>query len=230
MCSLSAARRCSLAFAALFVFSLCGCCSAVSTQRVVVACTNNTGSAIPKFCVATPNLLWGGGRPDKDDAGWLMQQGIRTMINLEMLHDDRSALSHATVPPDRRYVVGYFRVHDWEPLPMIAPSLEDDRVARFLAIVSQQPAPVFVHCRCGMKRTAVMIAAYRVVIENVSAEKAIAEMWRYGGAWSKPDSNYIRAMSRRRDEMRRRIAEWTPRLKRDAQVVCADGRCSVSDH
>jgi len=230
MCSLSAARRCLLAFAALFAFSLCGCCAAVSTQRVATSCTTNPGAAIPKFCIATPNLLWGGGRPNKDDAGWLIEHGIRTIINLEIVHDDRSALSQATVPPDKHYEVDYFRVRDWEPMPMIAPSIEDDRVAEFLAVVSQAPTPILAHCRCGMKRTAVMIAAYRVVVEGVSADKAIAEMWRYGGAWSKPDSKYIRAMSGRRDEMRRRIAEWVPKLKRDALVVCADGRCSVSDH
>ena len=228
MRSLSVTRKCALASLLLALLSLGGCCSAVSRQRVAVACSSDTGARIPKFCVATPDKLWAGGRPDKNDVGWLLQQGIRTIVNLELLHDDKSALAHATVADSKNYKAGYFRVRDWEPLPMIAPSLEDDRVARLLAIVTEAPAPVFVHCRCGMKRTALMVAAYRVLIEGVSAESAIHELSRYGGAWSAPDSKYILTLSRRGDEMRRRVAEWVPKVKSDAQVVCADGRCSVA--
>lgn len=227
MQSLRVARNISALLALVW---LSGCCSAVSTQRVAVACANNAGSSIPKFCIATPNVLWGGGRPDKDDDGWLIQQGIRTIVNLELIHDDKAALAQATVADSRTYTVDYFRVRDWEPLPMIAPSLADDRVALFLAIMSQEPAPVFAHCRCGMKRTAVMIAAYRVIVEGVTGEKAIAEMSRYGGAWSGPDTRYILSLSGRRDEMRQRVAQWIPKLKRDARVVCAGGKCTVSDH
>lgn len=223
-------RKCGLACALLFAFSLCGCCSAVSRERVAVACAGSPGTLIPKFCIATPDVLWAGGRPDKNDAGWLIQQGIRTVVDLEIFHDDKSAFAHATVADSKTYNVRYFHVLDWEPLPMIAPSVEDDRVAKVLAITSKEPPPVFIHCRCGMKRTAVMVAAHRVVIEGVSAEDAIHEMSRYGlrGAWSGPDTRYILALSKRREEMRRRIAEWVPKLKPDAEVTCTDGRCSVS--
>jgi protein tyrosine phosphatase (PTP) superfamily phosphohydrolase (DUF442 family) len=230
MRSFSVARKWSLTSALLLSFAMCSCCSTVSTQRVAGACTDNNGPVIAKFCVVTPNVLWCGARPDKEDAGWLIQQGIRTIVNLELIHDDRSALSHATVEGARNYEVGYFRVRDWEPLPMLAPSVADDHVAHFLAIVSQQPAPVFVHCRCGMKRTAVMVAAYRVIIEGVSAESAMDQMWRYRGPWSKADANYIRSLSKRRDEMRQKVVEWIPKVKMDARVVCAEGTCAVSDH
>ncbi|HEX7136521.1 MAG TPA: hypothetical protein VF219_01670 [Vicinamibacterales bacterium] len=213
--------------ALLALFWLSGCCSAVSRQRDVVSCSDNPSSLIPKFCIATPNALWAGGRPNKDDDVWLMQHGIRTIVNLEMVHDDRSALAHATIPPGETYTLDYFRVHDWEPLPMIAPSIEDDRIAHVLAIVSQAPAPVFAHCRCGMKRASVMVAAYRVIIEGVPGEKAIAEMSRYGGAWSGPDTRYILSLAKRQDAIRRRVAEWVPKLKRDALIVCSDGRCEV---
>jgi len=197
---------------------------------MAIACADSPGSLIPKFCIATPNVLWAGGRPDKNDAGWLIQQGIRTVVDLEIFHDDRSAFVHAAVADSKTYNVRYFHVLDWEPLPMIAPSVEDDRVAKVLAITSTEPAPVLIHCRCGMKRTAVMVAAHRVVVEGVSAESAIHEMSRYGGAWSGPDTRYILGLSKRRDEMRRRIAEWMPKLKPDAEIACTDGRCSVSDH
>lgn len=150
-------------------------------------------------------------------------------MNLELILDDKTAFAHATVDANN-YEVGYFRIHDWEPLTMLAPSVEDDHVAHFLAIVSRQPKPVYVHCRCGTKRTAVMVAAYRVLIEGVSDEEAIAEMRGYRqGPWFKVDAKYIRALSKRREEIRHKVMEWIPKLKKDAQVVCANGVCAVSD-
>ncbi len=223
-------RMGGLALALLVALTLSGCCSGVSRERVAVSCAGSPGPLIPKFCIATPNVLWAGTRPDKNDITWLLQQGIRTMVNLEIFHDDKSALARATAGGSGTRELRYFHVLDWEPLPMIAPSIEDDRVAKVLAIITTQPAPVFIHCRCGMKRSDVMVAAHRVVIEGVSAEDAVRDLTRYGGAWSGPDTRYILALSRHREEMRRRIAEWARKLKPDALVTCTGGRCSVSDH
>jgi tyrosine-protein phosphatase SIW14 len=225
----SFARKCSLTFTLLFVFSMCSCCATVSTRSIAGPCSNNLGSAIQNFCVVTPNVLWRGARPNKDGAAWLIQQGVRTIVNLELILDDKPAFGHATVADANNYEVGYFRIHDWEPLTILAPSVEDDHVAHFLAIVSQQPKPVYVHCRRGTKRTTVMIAAYRVLIEGVSDEEAIDEMRRYSGPWFKADAKYIRALSKRREEIRHKVMEWIPKLKKDAQVVCANGVCAVSD-
>ena len=149
MRSFSFARRCSLTVTLLFVFSMCSCAS-VSKQGVAGACSKNLGSAIKNFCVVTPNVLWRGGRPDKDGAAWLIQQGVRTIVNIELILDDKSAFGNPTVENANNYEVGYFRVHDWEPLRIFAPSVVDDHVAHFLAIVSQQPKPVYVHCRYGI--------------------------------------------------------------------------------
>jgi tyrosine-protein phosphatase SIW14 len=226
----SFARKCSLTFTLLLVFSMCSCCATVSTQSIAGPCSNNLGSAIQNFCVVTPNVLWRGARPDKDGAAWLIQQGVRTIVNLELILDDKPVFGHVIVADANNYEVGYFRIHDWEPLTILAPSIVDDHGAHFLAIVSQQPKPVYVHCRCGTKRTAVMVAAYRVLIEGVSDEEAIDEMRRYPGPWFKADAKYIRALSKRREEIRHKVMEWIPKVKKDAQVVCANGICAVSDH
>ncbi len=229
MRSFSFARRCSLTFTLLFVFSMYSCASA-STQSVAGACTDNLGSTIQNFCVVTPNVLWRGARPDKDGAAWLIQHGVRTIVNLELILDDKPAFGQATVAVANTYEVGYFRIHDWEPLPILAPSVVDNHVAHFLAIVSQQPKPVYVHCRSGMNRTGVMVAAYRVLIEGVGDEEAIEEMRRYQGQWFEADAKYIRGLlPERREEIRRKVMEWIPKLKKDAQVVCANGTCAVSD-
>ena len=95
-------------------------------------------------------------------------------------------LVNATIEDANNYEVGYFRIHDWEPLLILAPSIADDHVAHFLAIVSQQPKPVYVHCRYGENRTGVMVAAYRVIIEGVNNEEAIEEMSRIRRGGLKP--------------------------------------------
>ena len=230
MRSFSFARRCPLTFTLLIVFSMCSCASA-SMQGIAGTCPNNLGSAIKNFCAVTPNVLWRGARPDKDGAAWLIQRGVRTIVNLELILDDKRAFGDATVEDANNYEVGYFRVHDWEPLRILAPSIVDDHVAHFLAIVSQQPKPVYVHCRYGENRTGIMVAAYRVLVEDVRSEEAIEEMSRYKGLWLKADEIYIRGLlPQRREEIRRKIMEWIPKLKMDAQVFCANGTCAVSDH
>jgi hypothetical protein len=76
-----------------------------------------------------------------------------------------------------------------------------------------------------------MVAAYRVLIEGVSDEEAIEEMRPYQGLWFKADEKYIRGLlPKRREEIRRKVMEWIPKLKMDAQVVCTNGACAVSDH
>jgi Dual specificity phosphatase, catalytic domain len=227
MLSFKCARKGVLIFTILVSLSLWGCCASVSEPPIAGACSNRLDSSILNFCVVTPNILWRGARPDKDGAAWLIQNGVRTFVNLELILDDKMALLDATVSDSNSYEVGYVRLPDWEALTLLAPSVADDHVAHFLAIVSQEPKPIYVHCRCGTKRTSVMVAAYRVLVENVSEEDAIDEMRRYRGPWSNIDTAYIRALFKRRDSMRQRVLEWIPRVGKHARVICAHGACTV---
>jgi protein tyrosine/serine phosphatase len=202
----------------------------MSTQSVPGACPNNPDSPIQNFCVVTPNVLWRGGRLDNEErATWLIQKGVRTIVNLEILLDDLPAFRQANVRNAINYEVGYFRIPDWEPNPILAPSLLDNHVAHFFAVVSAQPKPIYVHCRSGQNRTGVMVAAYRVIVEGVSADEAIEEMRRYQGIFFEADSGYIRGLSpERRAEIRRKVTEWIPKLERDSQIICENGKCDVS--
>lgn len=233
MRSLGIIRRTGRIFTLSFVL-LIGACASMSTQSVPGACPNKADSPIRNFCVVTPkspNLLWRGARPgNRENTTWLIQQEVRTIVNLELILDDLPVFTQAHVGHAAKHEIGYFRIREWEPTPILFPSVEDDHVAHFLAIVRQQPKPIYVHCRDGQNRTGLMVAAYRVIEEGASEEEAISEMERYQGFWFKADASYIRGLSpERREDIRRRIMEWLPKLKMDAQIVCEKGTCAVSD-
>ena len=214
---------------AVFLFALLTGFPSTSMPAAPAACANDLGSPIPNFCVVTANVLWRGAKPAQDGAAWLIQRGVRTIVNLELLHDDRRVFAEARPVNGGRHEAGYFRIADWEPNAVLAPALLDDHVAHFLAVVDNQPKPVYVHCRSGQNRTGVMVAAYRVIVEGASADSAIEEMGRYQGIWFKADSAYIRSLSpERREKIRRKAAAWVPKLERDSRIVCENGKCEVS--
>lgn len=222
-------RGSRVTFILSFVLLIYGCAS-MATQSVQGACPGDSNSSIENFCVVTPNVLWRGGALDtRERATWLIQQGVRTIVNLEILHDDLPAIGQVSAGNGTPLEVGYFRIPDWEPNPILAPSLLDKHVAHFLAVVGTQPKPVYVHCRSGKNRTGVMVAAYRVIVEGIGAEEAIDEMGRYRGLWFEADAGYIRSLSpEHREEIRRNVMEWMPELKVDAQIVCGKGACAAS--
>src|SRR6266853_5255070 len=227
MAPIGSGRARNPAFSFLFALLTCGFPSS-SMPNAPVGCSIHLASPILNFCVVTPNVLWRGAKPAQDGAAWLMQRGVRTIVNLELLHDDRRAFGEAR-PASGRYEAGYFRIFDWEPNAVLAPAVLDDHVAHFLAVVDKQPKPVYVHCRSGQNRTGVMVAAYRVIVEGLSRDAAIAEMRRYQGIWFKADSAYIRSLSsEHRDQIRRKAAAWMPKLKRDSRIICENGKCKVS--
>src|SRR3989440_12998530 len=88
---------------AAFLFVLLAGFPSSSMPAAPSACTNDLGSPIPNFCVVTPNVLWRGAKPAQDGAAWLIQHGVRTIVNLELLHDDRRAVSEARPPSAGRY-------------------------------------------------------------------------------------------------------------------------------
>jgi protein-tyrosine phosphatase len=193
------------------------------------ACASSLDSPIRNFCVVTSQVLWRGERPNKTDATWLVEHRVGTIVNLQEIQNDHDAFDAAAATPDLTLSIDYFHLPDFEPLHMINWSFLDTHVARFLAIVSEAPRPVYVHCMDGIDRTGVLIAAYRVLIEGSSREDAIAEMARFRSPWLRVDAKYVRSLQGdRRAEIMRKMAEWKSKLKTSARIVCMRGKCTYS--
>lgn len=204
-------------------------CVYFSKHTVEGACANSLDSPIRNFCVVTPRELWRGERPNVTDAAWLLQHHVGTVVNLEVFLNDHAAFQQAAVGSDFTWSVEYFHLPDWEPVHMVNWSLLDEHVAQFLAIISDAPKPVYVHCLDGIDRTNTLTAAYRVLIEGVSREDAIAEMTRFRSPWLRFDAKYVRSLEgKRREEILRKAAEWKSKLAASARIECVRGKCSYS--
>ena len=113
----------------------------------------------------TPTL-WRSSLPDAQGFAAADALGIRTIVNLRPTADTPVTPTHATL--------AHIPVWTWH--------VTDDEIFDFLRIASD-PAqqPVLVHCQHGADRTGVMIAAYRVVVQDWNKDDAIREM--QGGAF-----------------------------------------------
>ena len=91
---------------------------------------------------------------------------VKTVVSLREFHD-----KDGEVLDEKSSSVHYERVR-FNPA---RPETED--VVRFLRIVTNPSrTPVLVHCEHGADRTGMMVAMYRIVVQNWSKDDALAEM------------------------------------------------------
>ena len=202
---------------------LVGCATASPTSEL--SCNNPLDAKVANSCVVSEQTLWRGARPNPEAAAALVALGVKTVVSLELLQDDRNAFETAAISGRDAREIQYFQLRDWEPLVLLAPGTVDDHVAHFLAIARTQPKPIYVHCRSGQNRTGIMVAAYQV-FNGADIEATISEMEKYGGFWSKSDADYLRTLTpQRRAAIEQRVAAWMPKVQRSASIRCAGGRC-----
>jgi protein tyrosine phosphatase (PTP) superfamily phosphohydrolase (DUF442 family) len=108
--------------------------------------------------------LYCGAQPSAEGMRSLRGMGIRTVVNLRVLHSDGDDPGGA---PGLEFV--HIRVNPLDP--------DRDEVVKFLRVVGDpNRAPVYVHCQRGIDRTGLMCAVYRVAICGWTKAEALAEM------------------------------------------------------
>jgi tyrosine-protein phosphatase SIW14 len=112
--------------------------------------------------------LYRGGQPSKTGFHMLAKMGVNIVVDLRGNREsERKIVTHLGM----QYVAMPWRC-----------SFPKDKVfAEFLRLLRNNPGKkIFVHCRLGDDRTAMMIASYRMADEGWSAERAEKEMEKFG--------------------------------------------------
>jgi atypical dual specificity phosphatase len=121
------------------------------------------------FSWVTEGKLAGSGLPvNKDEFEWLVDKGIKSVVSVREVPLPSKWLDHSKID----YL--HLKVEDYG-----APSIEimNDAV-NYIDEKIRSGKPVLVHCAAGKGRTGVMLAAYLIKKENLTAEDAIAKIRR----------------------------------------------------
>ena len=129
--------------------------------------TKSMRKSLPNFGEAT-TTLYRSGQPSKGGFRILAEMGVNIVVDLRGSRDsERKIVTHLGM----QYVA-----LSWQcSFP------KDKTFAQFLPLLRKNRGKkIFVHCRLGDDRTAMMIASYRIAEEGWSAEKAEKEMEKFG--------------------------------------------------
>ena len=220
--------------------TVAGGCATAPPQTVSTLCggeeqvlrrSSGAQVRVANACVVGPDrtaaTLWRGAKPDVAGAADLVALGVRTVVNLELMHDDLRVFQNVAIANTASAEIRYFRVRDWEPLALFAPRITDEHVAHFLAITRTQLGPIFVHCRSGQNRTGVMVGAYQIVNGSDPA-RTIKAMKDFGGFWSAADSAYLESLAgERAGRLEPMIRAWEQKLRPEALIRCSADGCAA---
>lgn len=126
---------------------------------------------VPNLVEITPKL-YRGGQPTEAGFEELARMGIGVVVDGRELHWGEGKKVNR---------LGMQYVH----LPWYCLFPKDKTFAQFLALIRDNPhKKIFVHCRLGDDRVAMMVAAYRMAVERWTAEEAMREMQSTGFTFS----------------------------------------------
>ncbi|MHC4247536.1 MAG: dual specificity protein phosphatase family protein [Planctomycetota bacterium] len=149
------------------------------TPASAAAPGRNPKWAVPVEKPGLPNLhkvsdaLYRGAQPEGKGFAELKALGVKTVVNLRLLHSDRDEMKEAGLKAGEDFKYVHIRMEAWDA--------DKDELVEFLEVLAD-PAnrPVFVHCKHGADRTGTAVATYRIVCQGWTKEDAIDEM-RNGG-------------------------------------------------
>lgn len=125
-------------------------------------------TGVPNFGEVTP-FLYRGAQPSKEGFLNLAGMGIDLVIDARLSH--KRSEKEVVTAAGMQYI----------SIPWHCMFPKDKAIAQFLAVLRENPnKKIFVHCRLGDDRTGMMIAAYRMAVDNWTAEEAWTEMMQFG--------------------------------------------------
>ena len=131
--------------------------------------------------------LYRGAQPRNGSLNQLHELGITTIVDLRA---EDSGLREREKKEAQSLGIRFISI----PLGGFAPPAKD-QIATFLSLFAgQSPGVVFIHCRLGEDRTGVFVAAYRIAVDNWTADEAMTEMHFFGfnRLWHPAMVSYIR--------------------------------------
>ena len=208
--------------------SLLSGCVYISRHTLPGACANDLGSPIRNFCVVTPGVLWRAEAPSRPDAQWLVDHGVGTVISLGLDVRHSFEKAHPRSGPMRSVV--YYRIANFSALQVLTHRHLDEHVAQVLGIIEKAPKPVLISCRAGVDRTGMIAAAYRVLVQGMSTQRAIAEMDGFHSPWGPLNGRYVRSLTGARKRMILSDARKWQSLPPNGRFECRVGECRFVAH
>lgn len=118
------------------------------------------------------NVLYRSGQPSGQQWNFLWRHNIETVVDLCSKDENPSAFAEEV----RECSAAGARFVN---IPMQDDDITDEQLQLFL-LVTRESSTTLVHCAQGRNRTGIMVAAYRVIVENWPADRAIREMKKHG--------------------------------------------------
>ncbi len=147
-------------------------------------------NGVPNFGHVTPTL-YRGGQPTADSFQELQKLGIEIVVNFRNEPKKIEAERRAVEALGLRYV----------SIPWSSWHTPDTKqVTEFLELLRANPdKKIFVHCHHGADRTGVMVAVFRMAIENWTVAQALAEMgeFHFHRFWYPHLKSYVEDFPRR---------------------------------
>lgn len=155
-----------------------------------------------RFRVVSPGKVYRSGQMTADGfADAVRRHGIRTIINLQDEYPDPDVQtvvwSSETVKETelcRQLGVRYLYLPPKLIPRRLVPEHRPETIEQFLAIMDDpETYPVLLHCKAGLHRTGVLVAAYRMEYEGRTRQQALQELRDNGfGLWaSTPANDYV---------------------------------------
>jgi protein tyrosine phosphatase (PTP) superfamily phosphohydrolase (DUF442 family) len=127
---------------------------------------------IDNFGIVRAGVLYRCGQLHERTAEVLVRYGISKDVNLRARGEQPACFDSERRTCEREGV-------SFAPLPVTSKLPGAQQIEEFLVELRARRGPVLVHCHHGEDRTGIMVAAYRVVLQDWPVGKAVAEMRRF---------------------------------------------------